>query len=160
MKSGNEACPLCNEIGGALVWETRDWRLIRARIAEFPATYRLIANRHIAELTDLDAAERTLCIEYVAAVETALRATISPDKVNLASLGNRVSHLHWHVIARFTWDSRFPEAVWAPAERDVVQPLLDRLEMQLTTVDAVIADALDDLTIKRSLYSAGRNTGS
>jgi diadenosine tetraphosphate (Ap4A) HIT family hydrolase len=32
-------------------------------------------------------------------------------------------HLHWHVIARFDWDSHFPGAVWAtpvrsaPAER-------------------------------------------
>jgi diadenosine tetraphosphate (Ap4A) HIT family hydrolase len=42
---------------------------------------------------------------------------VRPDKVNLASLGNQTPHLHWHVVARFADDSRFPDAVWAPPRR-------------------------------------------
>ena len=38
-------------------------------------------------------------------------------KINLAALGNMVPHLHWHVIARFDWDTRFPSPVWAAAQR-------------------------------------------
>ena len=37
-----------------------------------------------------------------------LREALAPAKINLAALGNMVPHLHWHVIARFDWDSRFP----------------------------------------------------
>ena len=29
-----------------------------------------------------------------------------------------VPHLHWHVIARFAWDSHFPAPVWAAAARE------------------------------------------
>ena len=29
-----------------------------------------------------------------------------------------VPHLHWHVIARFDWDTRFPGPVWAAAQRE------------------------------------------
>jgi diadenosine tetraphosphate (Ap4A) HIT family hydrolase len=50
-------------------------------------------------------------------VEQCLRAQLSPAKINLAALGNMVPHLHWHVIARFDWDSRFPSPVWAAAQR-------------------------------------------
>jgi diadenosine tetraphosphate (Ap4A) HIT family hydrolase len=49
-----------------------------------------------------------------------------------------VAHLHWHVIARFDWDSHFPAPVWAAAVReralekeDAVRALLPVLEAQL-----------------------------
>jgi diadenosine tetraphosphate (Ap4A) HIT family hydrolase len=37
---------------------------------------------------------------------------MAPDKINLASLGNVVPHLHWHVIPRFADDPHFPNPVW------------------------------------------------
>jgi diadenosine tetraphosphate (Ap4A) HIT family hydrolase len=46
-----------------------------------------------------------------------LRAHLQPTKINLAALGNVVAHLHWHVIARFDWDTHFPAPVWAEARR-------------------------------------------
>ena len=53
----------------------------------------------------------------VTAVEQALREHLQPTKINLAALGNLVPHLHWHVIARFDWDSHFPGAVWGESKR-------------------------------------------
>ena len=47
----------------------------------------------------------------------ALREQLTPAKINVASLGNMVPHVHWHVIARFAWDSHFPAPVWAAAQR-------------------------------------------
>ena len=63
------------------------------------------------------ATERARCMDLVVGVERTLRELLSPTKVNLASLGNMVPHLHWHVIARFDWDGRFPAPVWAAAQR-------------------------------------------
>jgi hypothetical protein len=37
---------------------------------------------------------------------------LGAEKVNLASLGNQVPHLHWHVIPRFKDDPHFPFAIW------------------------------------------------
>jgi len=56
-------------------------------------------------------------------LEQALRQHLQPAKINLATLGNMVPHLHWHVIARFDWDSHFPAPVWAAAlrSRDTVR---------------------------------------
>jgi diadenosine tetraphosphate (Ap4A) HIT family hydrolase len=35
-----------------------------------------------------------------------------PDKVNIGALGNQVSQLHVHVIARFRSDPAWPGPVW------------------------------------------------
>lgn len=141
-------CPLCAEDGGALVWRGERLRVIRAQEAGFPAFYRVVWNAHVAEFSDLAAAERAHCMEAVTAVEQALRQHLSPTKVNIAALGNMVPHLHWHVIARFDWDSHFPSPVWAAAQRPspaaqeaAVQALLPALESALRLQLAPLAAA-------------------
>lgn len=111
------ACPLCEQGGGTLVWRGDKLRVIRADEAGFPAFYRVVWNTHVAEFSDLSAAERLHCMDVVVQVEQALRAHLQPTKINLAALGNMVAHLHWHVVARFGWDSHFPAPVWAAAQR-------------------------------------------
>jgi len=81
----------------------------------YPGFLRVIVNRHVKEMTDL--AERDRLMKAVFACESALRQLYRPDKVNLASLGNVVPHVHWHVIARFADDAHFPDAIWAAARR-------------------------------------------
>jgi diadenosine tetraphosphate (Ap4A) HIT family hydrolase len=56
-------------------------------------------------------------MNVVLAAELALREVMRPDKINLASLGNVVPHLHWHVIPRWRGDSRFPAPIWSAANR-------------------------------------------
>ena len=53
----------------------------------------------------------------VVEVEQVLRSLLKPSKINLAALGNMVPHLHWHVIARFDWDSHYPGSVWSAPQR-------------------------------------------
>ena len=135
------ACPLCSEDGGTLVWRGEKLRVIRADEAGFPAFYRVVWNAHVAEFSDLNAADRAHCMDVVVQVEQALRAHLQPTKINLAALGNMVAHLHWHVIARFGWDSHFPAPVWAAAVRErsevqeaAVQALLPAMEKQLRSM--------------------------
>ena len=104
-------------VGGALVFLGEKFRVIRAEEAGFPAFYRVIWSAHVLEFSDLDVTDRNLCMAAVNAVELTLRGHLQPIKINLAALGNKVPHLHWHVIARFDWDSHFPEPVWAGPKR-------------------------------------------
>lgn len=110
-------CPLCTAPGGALVWQSERLRVIRADEPGFPAFYRVVWTQHVREFSDLSAADGMLCMQVVTTVERVLREQLQPTKINLAALGNMVAHLHWHVIARFDWDSHFPAAIWAPAQR-------------------------------------------
>lgn len=111
-------CPLCDKVGGRLVFEAAKFRVIHVQEVGFPAFYRVVWKDHVAEWSDLSAEDRTLCMEVVAVVEQSLRDALAPTKINLAALGNMVPHLHWHVIARFGWDTCFPASVWAAAQRD------------------------------------------
>ena len=109
--SKQDNCPLCEADGGALIWRGDKLRVIRAQEAGLPGFYRVVWNEHAAEFSDLSAADRGLCMEAVTVVERVLREQLAPAKINLAALGNMVAHLHWHVIARYEWDSHFPAAI-------------------------------------------------
>ncbi len=93
---------------------------------------RVILYAHVREMTDLSAADQTALMRVVWAAESALREVMQPDKINLASLGNVVPHLHWHVIPRFEDDPHYPNPVWGPKLRDTPQVTPADLADQLT----------------------------
>ena len=41
-----------------------------------------------------------------------------PKKINIASFGNYLPHVHFHVMARFEEDSYFPEPMWGKKQRE------------------------------------------
>lgn len=135
-------CPLCNSAGGILLLEKNGWRVIRAEEENYPAFYRVISNSHVAEWSELSPTERAAGMELMLGVEEVLREQLQPRKINLASLGNVVPHLHWHIIARFDWDSHFPAPVWGPPLRPAPLAQLQALESRLAAVDAAIAQRL------------------
>lgn len=83
---------------------------------------RVVWRSHVPEMTDLTNGERAHLMAVVYATEAALRAQAAPVKINLASLGNIVPHLHWHVIPRYSDDAFFPDPVWATARRAAWAP--------------------------------------
>jgi len=128
-------CPLCDGPGGRLLLQTPRWRVIHAQEPGFPGFYRLVWQEHVREFSQLPAADRLACIEVVVAVEEALIRHLQPAKVNVASLGNAVPHLHWHVIARFDWDTHFPGAVWAAMQRPPEASLLEEITARLPALE-------------------------
>ena len=63
-------------------------------------------------------------MRVVFTAEQALRELMQPAKMNLASFGNMVAHLHWHVIARFADHKHFPGSIWSePLRAGVPRPL-------------------------------------
>jgi diadenosine tetraphosphate (Ap4A) HIT family hydrolase len=125
-----------------LVWRGQDWRVVRVDDADFPGFYRVICNRHVSEFSDLPGPQREQGMTLVALVEQALRTNLVPVKVNLASLGNQVPHLHWHVVARFADDSRYPDPIWAPARRATPVAAIRSLQLRLPALDAALASSL------------------
>ena len=113
-----EGCELCEQPGGTLVWQDGACRVVRVDDNDYPGFCRVVWRDHVPEMSDLTGAEQRHLMGVVNAVESALRALFRPDKVNLASLGNVVPHLHWHVIPRWRDDRHFPKPIWAAPERD------------------------------------------
>ncbi|THU02773.1 HIT family protein [Lampropedia puyangensis] len=143
-----DACVLCRESGGRVVFSASQFRLIHAQEPGLEAFYRLIWNAHVAEWSDLSAEDQVLCMQAVTQVEQAMREVLAPRKINLAALGNMVPHLHWHVIARFEWDGYFPAPVWAqphtpPEQLPVAQ--VDRVRRLRGDLEAAMVARLQSL---------------
>jgi diadenosine tetraphosphate (Ap4A) HIT family hydrolase len=118
---------LCDASGGEVLWHDDFCRVVYVEEADYPGYCRVILQRHVREMTDLSPADRMRVMHNVFATETALREMLRPDKINLASLGNAVPHLHWHVIPRYRDDRHFPLAIWAPPKRSSApRPACDR----------------------------------
>lgn len=66
----------------------------------------------IREIHELSVADRAILIDEVAKVSEAMAMLFAPDKLNVAALGNVVSQLHVHVVARFRDDPAWPAPVW------------------------------------------------
>ncbi|MDD3603346.1 MAG: HIT family protein [Sulfurovum sp.] len=56
-------------------------------------------------------------------IEKEMIAYYNPDKINIASFGNYLPHVHWHIMARFAQDSHFPEPMWGAKQREAVLQL-------------------------------------
>ncbi len=115
-------CVFCDGDAGPVLWRDDVCRVVRASSDGYPGFLRVILNRHVPEMTDLDEAERSRLMRGVWAAESAVRELYRPDKVNLASFGNVVPHLHWHVIARYGDDPHFPDPAWGVPHRVAPPP--------------------------------------
>lgn len=111
-------CALCATRDSPSIWRDARLRVISAGDPDYPGFLRVIWHAHVREMTDLEPTEREHCLQVVFAVERALRDTLRPEKINVASLGNQVPHVHWHVIPRFQDDAHFPDPVWVARRRD------------------------------------------
>jgi diadenosine tetraphosphate (Ap4A) HIT family hydrolase len=118
MDTGSIAgCEVCDSPGGELLWQDDLCRVILVNDPDYPGYCRVICNRHVREMTDLEASVQERLMRVVFAAEGAVRRAMQPDKINLASFGNMVPHLHWHVIPRFADDRHFPNSIWGEPQR-------------------------------------------
>ena len=116
-------CDLCVSPGEDVLWDDGFARVVLVQDRDHPGFCRVILNQHTKEMTDLPDAERARLMNVIYVVEGLLRELLQPDKINLASFGNVVPHLHWHVIPRFADDPHFPNAVWSTRMREGARPL-------------------------------------
>ena len=110
-------CELCDLAVPMTVYADSKLSVILVDDANYPGFCRVIWRDHVREMSDLSREDRLLLNEAVVEVELAVREVMKPTKVNVASLGNVVPHLHWHIIPRYTDDAHFPAPVWATAGR-------------------------------------------
>ncbi len=113
-----QGCELCESPGGEVLHQAAQFRVVLVDDALYPGFCRVIWHDHVKEVTDLTELDRMLLMDVLWQVEHVVREVMQPEKINLASFGNVVPHLHWHVIPRYTDDAHFPAPVWAEAKRE------------------------------------------
>lgn len=132
-------CELCHEDGGEVIHRHDKLRVVLVDDANYPGFCRVIWNAHVSEMTDLPLLDRSLLMRTVCQVESVLREVLQPEKINLASLGNMVPHLHWHLIPRFRDDAHFPNPIWAQPARQTAADVLAARRALLPALRAAIA---------------------
>ena len=124
-----------------MLWQNDLCRVVRVDEPDYPGFVRVILKRHAREMGDLAQQERDDLMAVVFAVEAAVRETMQPDKMNLASLGNMTPHVHWHIVPRFRDDRHFPNPIWASPQRSAGSVPAGR-EKRAAGVSAAIAARL------------------
>lgn len=115
-------CRLCRENAalpdGGLVSALGSGRVTLQDDADFRGYCILVFRRHVVELTELAAAERTALIADIDQVARAIQTVCRPVKLNYAILGNEIPHLHAHIIPRYPDDGWWGRPIWTrPAEQ-------------------------------------------
>lgn len=126
------SCALCEPNPLLSLWQDDFCRVVLLNDVNYPAYCRVELKEHVKEMTDLAPADRARMMKVVFSVESAMREIIQPDKINLASLGNKTPHVHWHIVPRFESDKHFPNSHWGEATQDGKQP-----EFSLTVLAAL-----------------------
>ncbi|MCH9743157.1 MAG: HIT family protein [Proteobacteria bacterium] len=99
------------------------WLILVPRIANLSEVHQLTTNQQTQLLN-----ESSQCAQ-------ALLTLFPLDKMNVGSLGNVVSQLHWHVVGRRKDDDAWPRPVWgfnptAPWQEDEINMIKSRLIAQ------------------------------
>jgi diadenosine tetraphosphate (Ap4A) HIT family hydrolase len=135
------ACELC-EMAKPPVYRDDKLSVILVDDPNYPGFCRVVWNDHVREMSDLSPADRMRLNDAVWHVETAVREVMGPDKINVASLGNVVPHLHWHVIPRYVDDVHFPNPVWAATVRQPDEKSLAARRALLPRLSAAIVERM------------------
>jgi diadenosine tetraphosphate (Ap4A) HIT family hydrolase len=75
------------------------------------------------EMSELPKAFRYQIYDVLNVIEEEMITYFNPKKINIAEFGNYLPHLHWHIMARFSEDSYFPEPMWGEKQRDATLDL-------------------------------------
>lgn len=64
------------------------------------------------EVHELTPEQQIQLMNESSSVASILKQLTQCDKINIANLGNVVSQLHWHVVARIEQDETWPGPIW------------------------------------------------
>jgi len=70
------------------------------------------------EMSEVPAEIKFEIYDLLDSIEKEMLAYYKPKKINIASFGNYMPHVHWHIMARFEEDSFFPEPMWGREQRE------------------------------------------
>lgn len=70
------------------------------------------------ELSQAPREVREILMDTLLLIEREMITYFNPTKINIASFGNYLPHLHIHITARFANDSHFPESMWGTKQRE------------------------------------------
>lgn len=92
--------------------------LIRVEIEESEVPWlKIFTQVERREFSECTHDEKAAILEALDVIEKEMLSYYRPAKINIASFGNYLPLVHWHIMARFKEDSYFPEPMWGSKQR-------------------------------------------
>ena len=87
-------------------------RVLLMNDAQYPWLVLVPRRADLREVHELSDADQQQLLRESSWVSRQLDEALQAEKMNVANLGNVVSQLHWHVVARFVDDPAWPAPIW------------------------------------------------
>ncbi|MEA3419926.1 MAG: HIT domain-containing protein [Campylobacterota bacterium] len=100
----------------SVIWENS---LVRIEIEESEIPWlKIFTCEPYHEMSEVPAEIKIEIYTLLDLIEKEMLSYYQPTKINIASFGNYMPHVHWHIMARFEEDSYFPEPMWGVKQRE------------------------------------------
>lgn len=94
-------------------------QLIRVEIEESEIPWlKIFSQTPYKEFSDCNQKTKLEILNALDLIEKEMIKEFQPEKINIASFGNYLPQVHFHVMARFKEDSFFPEPMWGKKQRE------------------------------------------
>jgi diadenosine tetraphosphate (Ap4A) HIT family hydrolase len=92
---------------------------------------------NVSDVNDLNDAQQQMLWQESAMVSRALKHLFTPDKLNIAALGNMVTQLHLHLVVRYQNDVTWPKPIWGqvPSKAYSDEELSKQIDMIKTEIE-------------------------
>ncbi len=119
--------------------------------ANYPWCILVPQRSNVTEIYQLDSADQKQLLEESCQLSETMVGLYAPDKMNIAALGNMVSQLHLHHIARFKTDGAWPNPIWGaqepqPYAEEALAARVSKLRSALSGEDFIISDEIPEPT--------------
>ncbi|HIQ47410.1 MAG TPA: HIT family protein, partial [Sulfurovum sp.] len=100
----------------SILYENKNIR-IESEESEIP-WLKIFTQKSYKEMSEVPEETKFEIYDLLDTIEKEMLAYYRPKKINIASFGNYVPHVHWHIMARFEEDAYFPEPMWGTKQRE------------------------------------------
>ena len=94
--------------------------------SNFPWIILIPNKKNISDITELNSKDQVLLMREIVHCSKLMKKIFKTKKLNVEKIGNIVSELHIHIIARYTKDSSWPLSVWVVKEKPYSIALLNK----------------------------------
>ena len=102
--------------------------------SKFPWIILIPNKKNITDITELKSKDQMLLIKEIVHCSKIMKKIFKTKKLNVEKIGNVVSQLHIHIIARYKKDSSWPLSVWIVKRKLYTKKLLEKNLVKLRKV--------------------------
>ena len=95
--------------------------------AKFPWIILIPNRKNITDITELNSKDQMLLMKEIVQCSKLMKKIFKTNKLNVEKIGNIVSQLHIHIIARYTRDTTWPLSVWVTKGKPYSKNSLEKI---------------------------------